>query len=84
MPTPPATMDRGRKITMATNVKPATGRDVRKSTRDVRLSIVFSEDTLDALAAWARAEGRSTPAQGRFLIEQAVMARRDRLALTRR
>ena len=69
---------------MATNVKSATGRGVRKPARDTRLSIVFAEDILDALAAWARAEGRSTAAQGRFLIEQAVTARGDRLALTRR
>ena len=69
---------------MATTKKPVTGREARMPTGDTRLSIVFSEGTLDALAAWARAEGRSTPAQGRFLIEQAVMARGDRLALTRR
>ena len=69
---------------MATNVKSATGREVRKLARDTRLSIVFAEDILNALAAWARAEGRSTAAQGRFLIEQAVAARGDRLALTRR
>ena len=69
---------------MPINKKPATGRETGKSSGDTRLSIVFAKETLDGLAAWARAEGRSTPAQGRFLIEQAVMARGDRLALTRR
>jgi hypothetical protein len=77
-------MSWGEEIIMTTNVKSATRREVRKSARDTRLSIVFAEDILNALAAWARTEGRSTAAQGRFLIEQAVTARRDRLTLTRR
>ena len=53
----------GEKITMATNVKSATRREVRKSTRDARLSIVFADDILDALAAWARAEGGAQAAR---------------------
>jgi len=51
---------------------------------EVRLGLRLSKETLEGLAAWARAENRSPAAQGRFLIEQAVAARGDRLALTRR
>lgn len=49
-----------------------------------RLGLRLSEEILAGLAAWARAEGRSVEAQGRFLIEHAVAARMDRLAFTRR
>lgn len=56
----------------------------RTSAPDARLNIRIAEDMLDALGAWARADGRTTEALGRYLIEQAVMARGDRLALTRR
>ena len=69
---------------MAINKKPATGRETGKSSGDTRLSIVFAKETLDGLAAWARAEGRSTQAQVRFLIEQAVGAHEARMAMTRR
>ena len=51
---------------------------------EVRLGLRLSKQTLEGLTAWARAEIRSPAAQGRFLIEQAVAARGDRLALTRR
>ncbi len=74
----------GEKINMAINKKLATGRDAGKSPGDTRLSIVFAKETLNGLAAWARAEGRSTPAQVRFLIEQAVGAHGARMAMTRR
>ncbi len=53
-------------------------------TIEERLGLRLSKDILEGLAAWARSENRSTAAQGRFLIEQAVAARLDRLALTRR
>ncbi|NQW47283.1 MAG: hypothetical protein HQ464_05885 [Planctomycetes bacterium] len=68
----------------ATGKKHATGRETGKSSGDTRLSIVFAKETLDGLAAWARAEGRSTQAQVRFLIEQAVGAHEARMAMTRR
>jgi len=68
---------------MAVKMRRQEGKDPGAA-REARLSIHFAEATLDALAAWARAEGRSTPAQARFLIEQAVVGRLDRLALTRR
>jgi hypothetical protein len=51
---------------------------------EVRLGLRLSKEALEGLAAWAPAENRSPAAQGRFLIEQAVAARGDRLALTRR
>jgi len=69
---------------MAINRKRATGRLNQGRVPEVRLGLRLSEETQQGLAAWARADGRSTEAQGRFLIEQAVMARGDRLALTRR
>ena len=72
-------------ITM-TIAKTGTNGSARGSTRaaEVRLGLRLSKETLDGLAAWARAENRTPAAQGRFLIEQAVAARGDRLALTRR
>jgi hypothetical protein len=69
---------------MEVKMRRPVGGKASESGREPRLNIHFAEATLDALAAWARAEGRSTPAQARFLIEQAVMGRLDRLALTRR
>jgi hypothetical protein len=61
---------------------------IKDATRDheveERLGLRLTKEISEGLAAWARAESRSPAAQGRFLIEQAVAARLDRLALTRR
>jgi hypothetical protein len=72
-------------ITMAI-AKTRTNGSLRGSmgAAEVRLGLRLSKETLEGLAAWARAENRSPAAQGRLLIEQAVAAREDRLALTRR
>lgn len=78
------TLTPGEKINMAINRKPVTRPEAGKSTEDTRLSIVFAKETLDGLAAWARAEGRSTQAQVRFLIEQALGVHEARMAMTRR
>ena len=51
---------------------------------DGRLALRLPDEILEGLAAWARAENRSTPAQAGHLLEQLVAARMDRLALTRR
>jgi hypothetical protein len=69
---------------LAIFASPSMGRSGQKHPSDVRVTIRFATDTLEALAAWARFEGRTTAAQGRFLLEQAIAARTDRLALTRR
>jgi hypothetical protein len=71
-------------VTIATKTKQSRGGSDKERLSDVRVTIRFGRDTLEALAAWARAEGRTTAAQGRYLLEQAVAARADRLALTRR
>jgi len=60
------------------------GRVARESRLDARLTLHVADDTLQALAAWARTDGRTTAAQARHLIEQALAARGARLALTRR
>ena len=69
---------------MAIKVGRNNSRAAQEHPSDLRVTIRFDRDTLDGLAAWARAENRSPAAQGRFLLEQAVTARGDRLALTRR
>jgi hypothetical protein len=69
---------------MPSTKAPTTGREAKSSSRPAQLTIHVAKETLDGLAAWARAEGRSISAQARHLIEQAVAARGDRLALTRR
>jgi hypothetical protein len=69
---------------MTTKTKRSTRRSGQETASDLRVTIRFAPDTLEALAAWARADGRTPAAQARFLIEQAVGAREDRLALTRR
>ena len=69
---------------MAIKRGPTVARPVHQSTSGPRLAIDVSADTLEELAAWARFEGRSTEAQARFLIEQAVVTHVDRWTLTRR
>ena len=48
---------------------------VREQKVGERVTLYISQDTLEGLAAWARADGRTTAEQGRHLIEQAVTAR---------
>jgi len=64
--------------------KPSAARPVTQSTSGTRLTIDVTADVLEALAAWARFDGRSIEGQAQFLIEQAALARGHRLALTRR
>ena len=71
---------------MATKKKLATGRQDRASAPGVRVSIYVAQDALTALAEWdpvRRPDDAGTASQARHLIEQAVLARGDRLALTR-
>ena len=70
--------------TMAINAKQDLTRSDGHEGAEERLGLRLSKAVLEGLAAWARAERRSTAGQGRVLIEQAVTARLDRLALTRR
>jgi len=56
----------------------------RRATTGARLTIRLPDDLLKVLEAWGRVEGRSVTEQGRYLLQHAVEARRDRLALTRR
>ena len=56
----------------------------RSTPAEVRLQVRLPAELFEVLEAWARVEGRSAADQGRFLLEQAVEARRDRLAITRR
>ncbi len=75
---------RAGEITMATAKTRTMNRPGQTRAAEVRLGLKLSKETLEGLAAWARMENRSPAAQGRLLIEQAVAARGDRLALTRR
>ncbi len=69
---------------MATKTKRSTGRSDQNTPSDLRMTIRLAPDTLEALAAWARTEGRTPADQARLLLEQVIAARGDRLALTRR
>ena len=69
---------------MTVKQRPVAARLVHQSTSGTRLTIDVTADALEALAAWARFDGRSIEGQARFLIEQAALARGSRLALTRR
>lgn len=69
---------------MATMNKGRLRQSAQDGPSDPRVTIRFSPDIQKALAAWARTEGRSLAEQARLLVEQAVVAREDRLALTRR
>ena len=56
----------------------------REPMSGARLQVRLPDELFEVLEAWARVEGPSTADQGRFLLQQAVEARRDRLAITRR
>jgi hypothetical protein len=55
----------GEKIAMPSTKAPTTGREAKSSSRPAQLTIHVAKETLDGLAAWARAEGRSISAQAR-------------------
>jgi hypothetical protein len=69
---------------MTIKAKRGLGRAVQERGLDARLTIQLAKETLESLAAWARADGRTTSALVRHLIEEALVAHRARLAMTRR
>ena len=69
---------------MTIKAKRGLGRAVQERGLDARLTVQLAKDTLDALAQWARVDGRTTSALVRHLIEEALAAHGARLAMTRR
>jgi hypothetical protein len=69
---------------MTIKVKRGPGGAVQKRGLEARLTIQLAKGTLESLAAWARADGRTTSALVRHLIEEALAAHGARLAMTRR
>jgi hypothetical protein len=74
----------GENLTMTIKAKPRPGRSVQGRGRDARLTILLPKDTMEALAQWARGDGRTASELVRRLIEEDVKAYGDRLAMTRR